>query len=284
MTDVATTSDPTAADPQYRARRARIASLAAAHTFGSPVPDVDYTGAEHETWRTVAAHLAPLHAERASSAFRDGACRLDLPRDRIAQLREVNERLQAHTGFRFEPVPGLVPPRDFFGALADGVFCSTQYVRHPSVPLYTPEPDVVHELVGHANALANRDLAWLHREAGRAVRRTTSDTALHFLADVFWFSLEFGVVFEDGGWKAYGAGLCSSFGELGAFHRAEIRRLDVLAMGATPYDITQYQPVLFGARSHSHLVDELGAFFTTYDEDAYARLVAIHDPTRRHRG
>jgi phenylalanine-4-hydroxylase len=163
------------------------------------------------------------------------------------------------------------------------VFCSTQYVRHPSVPLYTPEPDVVHELIGHANALAHRELAWLHREAGRAVRRTTSDAALHFLADVFWFSLEFGVVFEDGEWKAYGAGLCSSFGELGAFRRAEIRRLDILAMGATPYDITRYQPVLFGARSHSQLVDELGAFFTTYDEDAYARLVAIRDPARRNR-
>jgi phenylalanine-4-hydroxylase len=113
------------------------------------------------------------------------------------------------------------------------------------------------------------------------VRLATSVDALLWLADVFWFSLEFGVVFEDGEWKAYGAGLCSSFGELGAFHRAEIRRLDVLAMGATPYDITRYQPVLFGARSHTHLVDELGSFFTTYDEDAYARLVAIRDPNRR---
>jgi phenylalanine-4-hydroxylase len=278
MTDVAVT--PVDDDPAYRARRAEIAALATGRSFGDPIPGVRYTDAEHATWRVVAAHLAPLHATHASRAFRDGAARLGLPQERIAQLDEVNHRLATLTGFRFEPVPGLVAPRDFFGALADDVFCSTQYVRHPSVPLYTPEPDVVHELLGHANALAHQDLAWLHREAGRAVRRTTSDEALQFLADVFWFSLEFGVVREDGEWKAYGAGLCSSFGELAAFRRAEFRRLDILAMGTTRYDITRYQPVLFGADSHAHIVDTLGRFFTTYDDDAHARLIAVLDPRR----
>ena len=60
------------------------------------------------------------------------------------------------TGWRVEAAPGLAPIREFYGSLGERRFMSTQYVRHPSVPLYTPEPDVIHEVVGHCNSLGQR--------------------------------------------------------------------------------------------------------------------------------
>ena len=80
---------------------------------------------------------------------------MQLPRERVPQLQEVNERLKELTGFQVRPVPGLVPARDFYGALADRTFLATQYVRHHSVPFYTPEPDVIHELIGHVCMLGS---------------------------------------------------------------------------------------------------------------------------------
>ena len=136
-------------------------------------------------------------------------------------------------------MPGLVPTRTFYGALAERRFLSTQYIRHHSVPFYTPEPDIVHELVGHANMLASPMFAALYQAAGCASRRATTDAALEFFSRVFWFTLEFGVVWEDGELRTYGAGLLSSFGELEAFRDAETRPLDIVAMGTLDYDITQ---------------------------------------------
>src|SRR5207302_3402025 len=129
------------------------------------------------------------------------------------------------TGFSYLPVAGLAPLRDFYGAFAGSAFYSTQYLRHPSLPLYTPEPDVVHEVVGHANQLACPEFAAIYRLVGDAVARTRTEPALRFLSRVFWFSMEFGVVWEDGEPKAYGAGILSSFGEISAYRNADIRPL-----------------------------------------------------------
>jgi phenylalanine-4-hydroxylase len=107
---------------------------------------------------------------------------------------------------------------------------------------------------------------------GKAVARTVSPDALAFMSRVFWFTLEFGVVTEHGEPKAYGAGILSSFGELDAFQRAQIRPMDFVEMGTTSYDITRYQPVLYSAPSFGALCDELEAFYATYDDTAYERL------------
>jgi phenylalanine-4-hydroxylase len=257
---------PGFSDPRYRARRGQIAEISAAYEPGGPIPDVDYTEVEDRVWATVCAELAPLHAERACSAYLEGAAALDLPRDRVPQLRELSERLRGLTGFGFRPVPGLVPARTFYELLGDGVFCSTQYLRHESVPLYTPEPDLVHEVIGHGNGLASPVMAELSRQGGFAAQRTRTPEALAVLSRVFWFSVEFGVVREGGRWRAYGAGLLSSYGELQAFDRAEIRPLDVAAMGALEYDITRYQPVLFGGESMEEVAEVVGGFFAAYGE------------------
>jgi phenylalanine-4-hydroxylase len=124
--------------------------------------------------------------------------------------------------------------------------------------------------------LASPVFAELYQLAGQASRRAESDAALEFFSRVFWFTFEFGVAWEDGELRTYGAGLLSSFGELDAFRDAQVRPFDLTAMGTTDYDITVYQPVLYAGRSVDHVVDELGTFLSTFDDDIFARLLASH--------
>ncbi len=259
-------------DADYRRRRNDLAALSVDWKAGDPVPRADYSVAEHEVWRIIARELAPLHHAHACRAFLEAKEELGLPADHVPQLTEVTRLLRPVTAkgkpaFRYHPVAGLAPLRDFYGSFADSVFFSTQYLRHPSQPLYTPEPDIVHEVVGHANQLACPELADLYRLVGGAVARCRTDEALQLLSRVFWFSLEFGLVEEDGEPKAYGAGILSSCGETATFLGADIRALDIGEMAAVPYDITRFQPVLFAARSMTHLTDTLSAFFAAYDDD-----------------
>jgi phenylalanine-4-hydroxylase len=265
---------PGFSDPAYRLRRAAIAHACDSYRAGGTIPDVHYTEEEDEVWRVVSTELAAKHERFACRAYLDAASRLVLPSERVPQLSEVDERLRALTGFRLRPVSGLVPTRQFYGALAERVFHSTQYIRHHSVPFYTPEPDIVHEIIGHANMLAGSELAQLYELAGQASLRATSDGAHEYFSKVFWFTLEFGVVFESGELRAYGAGLLSSYGEIEVFRQAETRPLDIAAMGRLDYDITKYQPVLFAASSFDEVLEELTAFFSTYDEEMYASLVS----------
>jgi phenylalanine-4-hydroxylase len=268
---------PGFSDPAYRARRNALAALALDWKPGDPVPRAEYSEVEHDVWRTIAAELEPLHARHACQAYLEGKEELRLPTDHVPQLTEVSQLLSPVTGFAYLPVAGLAPLRDFYGAFAGSVFFSTQYLRHPSQPLYTPEPDIVHEVVGHANQLASPDFAAIYRLVGAAVARTRAEEALRFLSRVFWFSMEFGVVWEHGEWKAYGAGILSSCGETAAYRGAEIRPLDLAQMGTLTYDITRYQPVLFGARSMAHLVDVLTPFFSEFDDEAHARIAATKE-------
>ncbi len=218
---------PGLTDPAYRARREEIARIGETFHTGEPIPVVRYTDEEDGVWRLVSSELAAKHHRDACDAYLEGAAALSLPTDRVPQLAWVSKRLTALTTFRVEPVPGLVPTRRFYGSLADRCFLSTQYVRHPSVPLYTPEPDVIHEVIGHTNQLGHPLFANLYEAMGRAVRRVESDEALDRLSRVWWFTLEFGLVRERGDLKTYGAGILSSFGELDAYRHAEVRAFDI---------------------------------------------------------
>ena len=261
-------------DAAYRARRGEIAAAALAWRPGSPLPRIDYTEAEHDIWRLAARELAPKHDKRAHGEYLAAKAALDLPIDHVPQLDEVTDRLAPLTGWGYVAAPGLVPLREFYGALGDRVFHSTQYLRHPSEPLYTPEPDIIHEVIGHANQLASPRFAAITRAAGAASRRVETDAAMKFVADVFWFSMEFGVMTQDGEPKAYGAGILSSYGEMDEYVEVEHRPLDLRAMGTLEYDITRYQPVLFCAESLDQLEDVVGGFFDSVTDDAVAGLLA----------
>lgn len=268
-------------DPEYLRRRGEIAGAALAwdRVGGEPVPTIEYTDVEHGVWRRVCAELAPKHERYAHPEYLAAKEALGLPADHVPQLAEVTQRLEPLTGWRYVCAPGLVPLRAFYGDLGQRVFSSTQYLRHASEPLYTPEPDIVHEVLGHANQLASPRFAAITQAAGAALTRTETDDAAKLVADVFWFSMEFGVMHDrapsgERELKAYGAGILSSFGEMDEFRDMEVRDLDLADMGTLAYDITQYQPVLFAAQDMGHLEDVVGAFFESADDEVCARLRA----------
>jgi phenylalanine-4-hydroxylase len=264
---------PGVTDLEYRARRDELAGLAARWRPGEPIPEPAYLDEEHSVWTAVSDALTDLHERHACTAFLSGKDSLRLPTDRVPQLSEVGERLAPISGFRYLPVAGLAPLRDFYGSFASGVFYSTQYLRHPSVPLYTPEPDVIHEVIGHANQIAAPGYGDLYRLVGEAVGRTESEAALRFLSHVFWYTMEFGVVWEGKELKAFGAGILSSVGETATFGSdADVRPADFLAMGQGEYDITHFQPVLYSWPSPAALEDGLASFFANFDDSTPGSL------------
>lgn len=256
-------------DAEYRARRDQIAELALNYRQGDPPPLVPYTPSDHALWRTIWGALSPLHTRYAASAYLTSPTSPTSPflrRDFIPQLAEVNTALVAATGFSMLPVAGLVSAKTFLSYLGRDIFLSTQYIRHTNAPFYTPEPDIVHELIGHAASLGHSTYAELNRAFGRAASKTDDDStspgrSITEIERLYWYTMEFGVVVEAGDLKAYGAGLLSSYGELERFStHAELVPFDIEAMCRTPHDPTQYQRTLFVAPSFSKLVDDLLRF------------------------
>eukprot|EP00921_Rhytidocystis_pertsovi_P014524 GHVQ01023479.1.p1 GENE.GHVQ01023479.1~~GHVQ01023479.1.p1 ORF type:complete len:492 (-),score=33.57 GHVQ01023479.1:677-2152(-) len=244
-------------DAEYRARRNHIVSMACEYKSGQPIATVEYSASELECWRIVYSKLSELFPEHCceeyTAAVRDLEARGIYGAHRIPQLQEVSEYLQGKTGFRLRPVAGLLSGRDFLNALALRVFFSTQYIRHPSVPVYTPEPDIIHELLGHAPMLANQDFADFSQIIGLASLGATDDQ-IKMLATCYWFSVEFGLLFQDNNLRAYGAGLLSSAGELQyatspTNSKVEIRAWDPFSAAVQEYPITTYQPVYYAAKS-----------------------------------
>ncbi len=262
-----TVDHPGLTDPAYRARRAAITAALDGRQPGGPIPVIAYTDAETVTWQIVSSELSESHRRYACARYLAAVDRLALPTDRVPQLAEVSARLADLTGFRVEPVAGLVPTRVFYGSLADRRFLSTQYVRHPDQPRYTPEPDIIHELIGHAVMLADPRFAEVYRLVGEAVARTRGDDAVEYLSRVFWHTIEFGLVVEQDEVRTYGAGILSSCGEILEFRQAQRLPFDLDSMGRRRYDITHYQDELFVAADMDPALDELERFFGGFDED-----------------
>jgi phenylalanine-4-hydroxylase len=232
-------------DADYRRRRDEIALMARNNKKGEPILEVDYTREEHETWGAVLQKLRPLQEKFACQEYLDEWPHVGFHPERIPTFREINTRLQARSGFSLQPVAGLVTAREFLGALSDNTFYATQYMRHTSTPLYTPEPDVVHEFIGHVPLLSQPLFADMQRRFGEAARRSTEEQ-MAAIDRIYWYSMEFGLIRDGaGGYKAVGAGLLSSFGEIEEFAKASIKPFDLQVMGATVFDPTYYQRTLF---------------------------------------
>ena len=247
-------------DAEYRARRNQIAEIALSYVPGNAIPPAPYTDEEHGVWQTIWQALEPAQQRHACAEYLDCVRRLSFDTRRIPQLGEISKKVEAISGFRLEPVAGLVEPRVFLESLANGVFLCTQYIRHHSTPLYTPEPDVAHEIIGHAVTLASTRFAEINRLFGEAVKRTNNSADLDRLARVYWFTIEFGVLRENGEVKAYGTGLLSSAGELEEMHKAELRPLDLETASSHDYDPTHYQAILFCAESFEEMYKDLLEF------------------------
>jgi phenylalanine-4-hydroxylase len=201
-------------DPAYLARRAMLANLVASvDERAASLPDVPYTESEVDVWRAVVGRLSILHETHAASVYLRGSRRLGITGARPPVPRLLAATLRQETGFGLVLTDGLLDPRVFLTHLGRRLQPCTVYLRHGSRPDYTPEPDLVHEAVGHAPMLTDPDAARLNEVLGRAASEASA-AQLQALLRLYWFTLEFGLVEERAGLRAYGAGLLSSFGEL----------------------------------------------------------------------
>jgi monomeric phenylalanine-4-hydroxylase len=258
---------PGASDEEYRRRRDHIAGLAKNFRETRRITDVEYTPEEQKVWHIVATKLEELQGKRASSFYLDAKSKLGISTERIPQLSEMNKRLGELCNFRLAPIEGLVETRAFLSWLSYRTMLCTQYIRHPSRPEYTPEPDIVHEAIGHIPNFTNCDFADFSQFIGHGARVAT-DEQLEELGRLYWFTVEYGLVEEDGELKAYGAGLLSSFGELeNAFtDNVERRPFDLEQVINTTYSYSDMQPILYVIPSYSYLKETTRKYIESFSK------------------
>ncbi|HXG12610.1 MAG TPA: hypothetical protein VNK04_22830 [Gemmataceae bacterium] len=252
---------PGLGDEAYIRRRKELFALCRRHRLeGLGPPIIEYTPEETRIWREVTPKLDELHTKYACSMYLRAKRELAITQDEIPQLRHLSERLQRETNMHLVPAEGALPYRIFYQYIAARGFPVTQFIRHGSHPEFTPEPDMIHDCLGHVPPLMNQDYAELLTLIGKAVSTTNRGEQVLALKRFSWFSIEFGLIEEAGEIKVFGAGILSSIGEIPyAISSPEVTRqpfvTDVVI--ETDYDPSRMQDRLFIAPSLPFLRREL---------------------------
>src|SRR5262249_4582103 len=187
---------------------------------------------------------------------------LSITTEVIPQLREISDRVRAETNMHLVPAEGALPYRTFYEYIAQRGFPVTQFIRHGSHPEFTPEPDMIHDCLGHVPPLMNQDYAELLTLIGKAVATTQKGDQVLALKRFSWFSIEFGLLEEAGETKVFGAGILSSTGEIPySIQSPEVKREPFVTKVVinTDYDPSRMQDHLFIAPSFPFLRRELEA-------------------------
>jgi len=229
-------------------------------SYASKIPDqngyIQYTKEEDRIWSDLYARQMGILPGRACSAYLENLECLGLPQDRVPQLEEVSSVLREQTGWEVAPVPALIPFTEFFELLANRRFPAATFIRSREQMEYLQEPDIFHEIFGHTPLLLDEGFAAFshaYGKAGLAARK--EDHAM--LARLYWFTVEFGLIHRPGReLRAYGAGLCSSIGEVQYALDSDVplrKPFDPIDALRTPYRIDIYQPIYFVIESSDEL-------------------------------
>jgi phenylalanine-4-hydroxylase len=222
-----------------------------------------YSEEDHEVWRLLVEKRMKQLPEFASNTYLAGLKAINLKPDRIPDLREVNPRLNKLTGWSSQGVPGFIPAKSFFAFLAQRVFPATISVRPMESLEYLPEPDIVHDIFGHVPLHADPVFADFLQTYGKAALHTNDPYHTERLARLFWFTVEFGLIHEDGRTKLYGSGLISSQGE--GHHALESKDVDRRPFSLnrvcdTAFEIDHFQPILYVLEDFEQLRDAMNSY------------------------
>ena len=245
--------------------------MAKSTAYEAKIPDehgrIAYTDEEHGVWAELYERQIQVIENRVCQPFLDGLDMLGLPRDRIPQPAEVSDVLRERTGWEVAPVPALINFDRFFALLAQRKFPAASFIRSREQMDYLQEPDIFHEIFGHATMLTHQAFADFTEAYGKAGVQATRQERV-FLARLYWFTVEFGLLQTADGVRICGGGIASSPGEtVYALESPEpLRRpFDPIDVLRTPYRIDIYQPVYF-------ILDRMEDLFHLAGEDLLALI------------
>lgn len=256
-------------DHGYVERRKELFALCRRHRLERLGPPfVNYNVEETRIWREVSPKLDELHRKHACSLYNKAKDDLAITQTEIPQLRTISARLERETNMHLVPAEGALPYRTFYEYIAERGFPVTQFIRHGSHPEFTPEPDMIHDCLGHVPPLMNQDYAELLTLIGKAAATTKKGDQVLALKRFSWFSIEFGLIEEQGETKVFGAGILSSTGEIphSLFSKDATRRPFVTeTVVTTDYDPSHMQKDFFIAPSLPFLRRELEALVKRFN-------------------
>lgn len=260
-----------------------------------------YTPEDHDVWRDLFDRRWGVLEQQVSRQFIDGMKILRLTRDRLPLLDDVvldrditiaggtvvrkgtkldgiNKFLQAQSNWASYGVPGYLPAKAFFACLAQREFPTTVLIRPREVMDYLPEPDIFHDVFGHVPLHTLKVFADFLQTYGRAALLCDDEEHVKRLGRLFWFTVEFGLIRENGQIKVYGSGLVSSHGEAayslkGAWEIKgrsapdctersipEYRPFDLERICNTDFEIHHYQPIYYVLESFEQLRDAMNTY------------------------
>ena len=233
-----------------------------------------YTADEHAVWDTLYARQLEVLRGRAVSEFDKGLGLLDLGSGGIPDLAVINPKLRALTGWEVVMVPHLVPDDVFFDHLANRRFPAGRFIRKRDQLDYLEEPDIFHDIFGHVPMLTLPVFADYMQAYGQGGQRAQSLGRLKELARLYWYTVEFGLIRQDGQLQIYGAGIVSSAGESPyALESSAPKRIgfDLERIMRTDYRIDDFQDIYFVIDSFDQLLNatqqDFGALYQRLAQD-----------------
>ena len=223
---------------------------------------IHYSDDENAMWQALLERQAKQIPNRACSAYLEGLEKLKLPATHIPQLRDIDEVLQATTGWQTAAVPALISFGKFFKLLADKRFPVATFIRRFDDMDYIEEPDIFHEIVGHCPLLTHPAFAAFNETYGKLGLNATKQERL-YLARLYWFTIEFGLVGRtQDSRRIYGGGILSSPSETiyALSDEPDCRAFDLIDVLRTPYRIDQIQPIYYA-------IDDLDTLFDIVNSD-----------------
>jgi phenylalanine-4-hydroxylase len=251
---------PGLGDEGYVQRRKELFALCRHHRLNQLGPPlITYTAEETRIWRDVSPKLEELHQKHASRIYLQAKRALGISQTEIPQLRHLSERLEHETRMHLVPAEGPLPYRTFYTYIGARGFPVTQFIRHGSHPEFTPEPDMIHDCLGHVPPLMNHDYAELLTLIGKAASTTPHPEQVLALKRFSWFSIEFGLIEEEGETRIFGAGILSSTGEIPFSLSTDVKRRPFVTdeVIETDYDPSRMQDLLFIIPSFTFLRREI---------------------------
>jgi phenylalanine-4-hydroxylase len=235
-------------------------SMAKLSKYTSKQPDengvIAWSHEENKIWSELVARQLKCIEGKACDEYMEGLKKINLPHDRIPQLSELNAVLGRETGWQVAPVPALIDFDEFFRLLANKQFPVATFIRSREEFDYLQEPDVFHEIFGHCAMLTNPAFAeFTHKYGQLGYAAEKKDRG--YLARLYWFTVEFGLMNTDDGLRIYGGGVLSSPGETQYVYSGtpDVQPLNVLDVLRTPYRIDIMQPVYYTINSINDLFD-----------------------------